>query len=127
MLAEHAAAGHLLALERGEPSRRYVLCGEVTPFGRVLHTFAGLVGGTRVRALPPGSTLGPDVGSFARRSEVYGKFPPVHVDDRGARGLGFAPRGVDEGPGAHRGVDWPAGLTAPFPTHPGRRNGSTDQ
>ena len=33
----------------------------------------------------------------AHRSEVYGGFPPVRVDDRGARALGFAPRGVDEG------------------------------
>jgi dihydroflavonol-4-reductase len=97
VLAEDAAAGHLLALERGEPGRRYVLCGEVAAFGRVLHTFADHVGGRRVATLPPGSTLGPDAGTFARRSEVYGGFPPVRVDDRGARGLGFAPRGVDEG------------------------------
>ena len=40
VLAEDAAAGHLLALERGEPGRRYVLCGEVATFGRVLHGFA---------------------------------------------------------------------------------------
>ncbi|TQM06244.1 nucleoside-diphosphate-sugar epimerase [Pseudonocardia kunmingensis] len=33
VLAEDAAAGHLLALERGEPGRRYVLCGEVASFG----------------------------------------------------------------------------------------------
>jgi dihydroflavonol-4-reductase len=97
VLAEDAAQGHLLALERGEPGRRYVLCGEVAPFGRVLHTFADLVGGRRVRTVPPGSRLGPDAGTFARRSEVYGTFPPVRVDDAGARGLGFAPRGVDEG------------------------------
>jgi dihydroflavonol-4-reductase len=97
VLAEDAAAGHLLALERGEPGRRYVLCGEVAPFGRVLHTFADLVGGRRVRTLPPGSRLAADAGTFARRSEVYGRFPPVRVDDRGARALGFAPRGVDAG------------------------------
>jgi dihydroflavonol-4-reductase len=97
VLAEDAAAGHLLVLERGEPGRRYVLCGEVAPFGRVLHAFADLVGGRRVRTLPPGSELGADADTFARRSEVYGRFPPVRVDDRGARGLGFAPRGMDEG------------------------------
>jgi dihydroflavonol-4-reductase len=97
VLAEDAAAGHLLALERGEPGRRYVLCGEVAPFGRVLHTFAGLVGGARVRTVPPGTELGPDAGTFARRSEVYGRFPPVRIDDRGARELGFSARGVDEG------------------------------
>lgn len=97
LLADDAVTGHLLALERGEPGRRYVLCGEVAPFGRVLHTFAGLVGGHRVRTLPPGSSLGADAGTFARRSEVYGGFPPVRVDDAQARALGFTPRGVDEG------------------------------
>ena len=91
VLAEDAAAGHLLALERGEPGRRYVLCGEVASFGRVLHGFADRVGGRRVPTLPPGSTLGPDAGTFARRSEVYGQFPPVRVDDAGARALGFRP------------------------------------
>lgn len=97
VLAEDAAAGHLLALERGEPGRRYVLCGEVASFGRVLHTFADHVGGRRVPTLPAGSSLGADAGTFARRSEVYGRFPPVRVDDTGARALGFAPSGIDEG------------------------------
>lgn len=97
VLAEDAAAGHLLALEHGEPGRRYVLCGEVESFGRMLHTFAGLVGGRRVRVLPPGSSLGAKADTYARRSEVYGKFPPVRVDDAGARALGFAPSGVDDG------------------------------
>jgi dihydroflavonol-4-reductase len=97
VLAEDAAAGHLLALERGVPGRRYVLCGEVAPFGRVLHTFARHVGGRMIRTLPPGAALGLDAGTFARRSEVYGRFPPVRVDDAGARALGFAPTGVEEG------------------------------
>lgn len=97
VLADDAAAGHLLVLDRGEPGRRYVLCGEPATFGRVLHRFADLTGGARVRLLPPGSSLGPDAGTFARRSEVYGHFPHVTVDDRRARALGFAPRGVDEG------------------------------
>jgi dihydroflavonol-4-reductase len=96
VLAEDAALGHLLALDRGEPGRRYVLCGGTASFGRVLHGFADRTGGRRVELLPPGSTLGGDAGTFARRSEVYGRFPPVRVDDRGARALGFAPRGVDE-------------------------------
>lgn len=98
VLAEDAAEGVLLALDRGEPGRRYVLCGEVAPFGRVLNRAAELLGSPhRVRTLPPGSELGPDASTFARRSEVYGKFPSVHVDDAGARALGFEPRGIDEG------------------------------
>lgn len=97
VLAEDAAAGHLLALDRGEPGRRYVLCGEVAPFGRVLHGFADRVGGRRVRTLPPGSSLGEGASTFARRSEVYGRFPPTRVDDAGARALGFTPRGVSDG------------------------------
>jgi dihydroflavonol-4-reductase len=97
VLAEDAAAGHLLVLDRGEPGRRYVLCGEVATFGRVLHAFADRTGGRRVATLPPGSVLPPRAGTFARRSEVYGRFPRVRVDDAGARALGFAPRGVDEG------------------------------
>jgi dihydroflavonol-4-reductase len=97
VLAEDAAAGHVLALERGQPGRRYVLCGEVASFGRVLHGFADRVGGRHVRLLPPGSSLGADAGTFARRSEVYGAFPGVKVQDAGARALGFAPRGIDEG------------------------------
>ena len=97
VLAEDAAVGHLLALDHGEPGRRYVLCGEVASFGRMLHTFAERLGGRRVRVLPPGSSLGPDADTYARRSEVYGRFPPVRVDDAGARAMGFAPSGVDEG------------------------------
>lgn len=97
VLAEDAAAGHLLALDHGEPGRRYVLCGEVAGFGRMLHAFADRTGGRRVPTVAPGATLASDAGTFARRSEVYGKFPPVRVDDSGARALGFAPRGVDDG------------------------------
>ena len=98
VLAEDVARGHLLAFEKGEAGRRYVLCGEVAPFGSVLDRFAELMGSThRVTALPPGTTLPDDASLFARRSEVYGKLGAVHVDDAGARALGFAPRGVDEG------------------------------
>jgi dihydroflavonol-4-reductase len=75
-----------------------VLCGEVAGFGSVLHRFAELTGSHhRVTVLPPGTTLGDDAPLFARRSEVYGKLGPVHIDDAQARALGFAPRGVDEG------------------------------
>ena len=97
VLAEDAAAGHLLALEHGEPGCRYVLCGEVASFGRVLHEFAARVDGQRVPILPPGSALGGAAGPFARRSEVYGRFPPVRIEDAGARALGFRPCGVTEG------------------------------
>lgn len=97
VLAQDVAAGHLLAVDRGEPGRRYVLCGEVAAFGRVLHEFADLTGGRRVPTVPPGSTLPPTAGSFAVRSQVYGKLPPVRIADAGARALGFAPREIAEG------------------------------
>jgi dihydroflavonol-4-reductase len=97
VLAEDVAVGHLLALDGGTPGRRYVLCGEVASFGRVLNTYAELVGGRGVRTVPPGTELPADAHPFARRSEVYGMFPPVRVDDAGARALGFTPRGIAEG------------------------------
>lgn len=98
VLAEDVARAHLLAFEKGEPGRRYVACGEVAGFGRVLHRFAELTGSAhRVRTLPPGTTLPDDAPLFARRSEVYGKLGAVRVEDAGARALGFTPRGVDEG------------------------------
>ncbi|WP_051580748.1 NAD-dependent epimerase/dehydratase family protein [Pseudonocardia acaciae] len=98
VLAEDVALGHLLAYERGEPGRRYVLCGEVAGFGAVLHRYAELVGSPhRVRVLPAGSSLGAGAGTFARRSEVYGKLGPVRVRDAGARALGFAPSGLADG------------------------------
>jgi dihydroflavonol-4-reductase len=98
VLAEDVARGHLLAFEKGEASRRYVLCGEVAGFGSVLHRFAELTNSpNRVTVLPPGTTLPDDAPLFARRSEVYGKLGAVHIDDTQARALGFAPKGVDEG------------------------------
>jgi dihydroflavonol-4-reductase len=98
VLASDAALGHLLAYQRGEPGRRYVLCVEVAAFGDVLHRYAELVDSPhRVRAVPPGSSLGPDASTFASRSEVYGKLGPVRVDDAGARALGFAPIGLADG------------------------------
>ena len=98
VLAEDVARGHLLAYERGEPGRRYVLCGEVATFSTVLDRVAELWGSPhRVRTLPPGSALPPDASLFARRSEVYGRLGPVRVDDAQARGIGFRGRGIDEG------------------------------
>ncbi|MHA6792395.1 hypothetical protein ACVGVM_02580 [Pseudonocardia bannensis] len=65
----------------------------VVHVGRVLHTFAERIGSPhRVRTLPPGSSLPDEAGTFARRSQVYGEFPPVRVDDTRACGLGFAPQ-----------------------------------
>jgi dihydroflavonol-4-reductase len=104
VLAQDVAAGTVLALERGEPGHRYLLGGETASYRRVLHAFAALTGGTRVTTLPPGSVLGPDAGPFARRSEVYGHFPPVRFADAGARALGYTPTGVDEG--LARTVQW---------------------
>jgi dihydroflavonol-4-reductase len=98
ILAEDVAIGHVLAFEKGEPGKRYVVCGEVAPFSTVLDGIARHTGSSqRVRALPPGSDLPPDAGLFARRSEVYGRLRPVHVADANARGLGLTPRGLDEG------------------------------
>jgi dihydroflavonol-4-reductase len=98
VLAQDVALGHLLAFEKGEAGRRYVLCGEVAGFGRVLDRFAELVGSPhRPRRLPPGATLSDDAPLFARRSEVYGRLGPVRIDDAGARALGFSARGIDEG------------------------------
>ncbi len=91
--AADTARAHLLAYERGEAGRRYVACGEVAPFSAVLNTVAELWGSPRrLVALPPGSELGPEAHPFARRSEVYGKLPPVTIDDAQARALGFTPQ-----------------------------------
>jgi len=98
VLADDVARAHLLAFDKGEAGRRYVACGEVAPFGKVLHRFAELMGSPhRVATHPPGTTLPDDATLFARRSEVYGKLGAVHVEDAGARALGFAPRGIEEG------------------------------
>jgi dihydroflavonol-4-reductase len=98
VLAEDVARAHLLAYEKGEAGRRYVLSGEVAGFGRVLHRFAELTGSShRVTTLPPGTTLPDDAPLFARRSEVYGKLGAVRIEDAGARALGFAPRGLEDG------------------------------
>jgi dihydroflavonol-4-reductase len=98
VLAEDVAAGHLLAFDKGQAGRRYVLCGEVAGFARVLYRFAELVGSPhRVVPLPPGATLPEDAPLFARRSEVYGKLGPVRVDDAQARALGFVPRRLEDG------------------------------
>ena len=98
VLAEDVAAGQLAAYLHGEAGRRYVLCGEVAAFPRVLDTYCALAGSPhRVRALPPGSELGPDAPPFADRSVVYGRIGGYRVVDDGTRALGVAPRGIDEG------------------------------
>jgi len=98
VLAEDVAAGELLAYERGETGRRYVLCGEVASFPTVLDTYCSLVGSPhRVRALPEGSELPPDAPPFADRSVVYGHLGGYRVRDDGARALGLRARGIQEG------------------------------
>jgi len=120
VMAQDVARGHLLAFEKGEAGRRYVLCGEVVPFGAVLHRFAELTQSPhRVRALPPGTTLPADAPLFARRSEVYGKLPPVHIDDAQARAIGFAPKGIDEGLAIT--ASWLADRVAPVAPDQARR------
>lgn len=98
VLAEDVAAGQLLALERGQAGRRYVLCGEVASFPTVLDTYCVLAGSPhRVRALPEGSELAGDPPPFADRSVVYGQLGGYRVRDDGARALGFTARGIEEG------------------------------
>ena len=96
-LAADVAAGQLAAYERGEPGRRYVLCGEVASFPRLLDTYCALVGSPhRVRPLPQGSEL-VHPPPFAERSVVYGRLGGYRVVDDAARALGFAPHGLDDG------------------------------
>jgi dihydroflavonol-4-reductase len=98
VLAEDVAEGHLLAYEKGEAGKRYVLCGEVATFSTVLNRTAELWGSARrVKPLPPGTTLPEDALIYGRRAEVYGKLGPVRIDDAQARALGFRPRGLDVG------------------------------
>lgn len=105
VLAEDVARGHLLAYQRGEAGKRYLLCGEVATFPTVLARFAELAGSPHLpRVLPPGSDLGPDAPIFARRSEVYGKLGPVRLDDANARAIGWQGRGIDAG--LKLTVDW---------------------
>ena len=44
ILAEDVALGPLLAYEQGTGGRRYLPCGEVAPFSRVLDTYCRLAG-----------------------------------------------------------------------------------
>ncbi len=97
VLADDVAAGELAAFERGTAGQRYVLCGEVASFPRLLDTYCALVGSPhRVCPQPQGSTLR-DPPPFAERSEVYGHLGGYRVVDDAARALGFRARGLDEG------------------------------
>jgi dihydroflavonol-4-reductase len=107
VLASDVARAHLLAFEKGEAGKRYIACGEVATFPRVLNTFNSLWGAQReIEVLPRGSDLSREGGivPFAIRSEAYGKLAPMSIDDRQSRALGFAPTGVDEGLALT--VDW---------------------
>lgn len=98
VLAEDVAKGHLLAYEKGEAGKRYILCGEVATFSAFLGEAKRLWGNPPpLTVLPPGSDLPPGAHFFATRSMVYGKLGPVTTDDAHARALGFAPRGIKEG------------------------------
>lgn len=97
-LAADVAAGLLLAHDRGERGRRYVLCGEVATFPRMLDGYCAAVGSPhRVEVRPMGSELDEGAPPFAERSVIYGHVGGYRVEDAGARALGFAPRGLDEG------------------------------
>jgi len=109
VLAEDVALGHLLAYERGEQGKRYVLCGEVATFPTVLDRAAELWGSpARVDVLPPGSAVPEDAILFAKRSEVYGRLGPMQVDDAQARALGFHGRGIEAG--LRLTVEWLRGV-----------------
>ncbi|MGI8554108.1 MAG: NAD-dependent epimerase/dehydratase family protein [Dehalococcoidia bacterium] len=95
---EDVSRGHLLAYERGEPGKRYVLCGETMRFPEILNRAAKLWDSAhRVRPLPIGTPVDPNASFFYHRAASYGALGPVRIDDAQARGIGFQPRGVEEG------------------------------
>jgi dihydroflavonol-4-reductase len=74
VLAEDVARAHLLAYEKGEPGKRYIACGEVATFPRVLDTFNALWGASPdIEVLPPGSDI--------PRDRLWGH-PPRRSKDR---------------------------------------------
>lgn len=99
VLAEDVAKAHMLAYEKGEPGKRYIACGEVASFPRVLNTFNEFWGtNPPLEVLPPGSDIPRDrLWGHAIRSEAYGKLGPMTIDDAQVRALGFAPTGLNEG------------------------------
>jgi dihydroflavonol-4-reductase len=99
VLAADVARAHLLAYERGEPGKRYIACGEVATFPRVLNTFNGLWGTSpKIDVLPAGSDIPRDrLWGHAIRSEAYGKLGPMRIDDAQARSLGFEATNLEEG------------------------------
>lgn len=114
VLAADVAEALLLAYRDGTSGQRYVVCGEVAPFGSVINRYVELVGGARpVRVLEPGAELGADAHPFAVRSQVYGKFEPVRIDDARARALGCRPRTLAEGLPAT--AEWLTALAASDP------------
>lgn len=98
VLASDVAEALLLAYRDGKSGQRYVVCGEVAPFGSVVNRYVELAGGSRpVKVLEPGADLDAGAHPFAVRSQVYGKFGPVRIDDAQARALGCRPRTLAEG------------------------------
>ena len=98
VLAEDVARGHLLAYERGEPGKRYLLCGEVMAFPDILERAAAIAGVPHhVRRLPAGTPVDAKAPFFYHRAASYGALGGVRIDDSQARALGFRPRTVEEG------------------------------
>jgi dihydroflavonol-4-reductase len=98
VLAEDVAWGHLLAYERGEAGKRYLLCGEVMAFPDILERAAAIAGNPQqIRRLPAGTPVDPQAPFFYHRAASYGALGGVRIDDSQARALGFRPRGVEDG------------------------------
>lgn len=98
VLAEDVARGHLLAYQRGEAGKRYLLCGEVMAFPDILERAAAIAGTPhQIGRLPAGTPVDPAAPFFYHRAASYGALGGVRIDDSQARALGFRPRGVEEG------------------------------
>ncbi len=107
---EDAAAGILLALDRGEIGESYVLGGELTTMGEMINTLANVA-----RRKPPrGSLPSPLLRALAPVGPIVGKLtgqPPNMRElvssadgvtfwashDRAVTELGYAPRGLEQG------------------------------
>ncbi|HEY8465882.1 MAG TPA: NAD-dependent epimerase/dehydratase family protein [Solirubrobacterales bacterium] len=106
---DDAADGILLALDRGELGRSYVLGGEITRMGDVMATAARITGRKPPRAIPSGLVralrpVGPLVGKLMGQPpnlrELVASADGVTFwgsHDRAVRELGYSPRPLEEG------------------------------